>query len=742
MAAIGSIRKHGVLMMIVIGFALVLFLLTGLFDGNTLNRFIHGDQYTRGKIDGQYVDERYATLYEELTVLYKILNDKNTLEEAETYFIHELTWEQLLTEITLNKEFESLGIIYTDEAIEVIMDEVFATLSTQQPNNYLIGYYSYLAKMRGEEFAQQVLMSIRDLKDQPDYADLYYMYKVIQDRIVFESKMNTYRGFAMGTMNFSDELAKKIATENKTMTAQLMSINPQHASFAEIDATVSEKEMKNWYNENKFRYNNLVETRDIDIALFPIIPTNTDKQNIENEIREKFENLQSTTLDSFNRAQMFQIVDSSYHKAGSNLIVNTTNGYIALDVIDTLEKIIFNSAPGDYIEPYNHEDQIWFYGQTFGTAQRSDSILVALLFVDYKSQQNPNGTRTKKEARLEADSVKNVILNGEASVFELLPNYLGGRNATDTTLWISEDDFRGNIDLYSNLLETPVGGVYVENNKATAYNIFQVLAKTDPIIKKQYALYAADIIASDETINSLRSQAQQLASASSTTEEFHTEANNAGVQVMNGNAITPMATSINQMPGFRSVVYWAFNENTAKNAVSDIFKLDNGYFAVATVVEKHPQGTPKFEDVKDAISAEMTHIKKVELVKEKIAAEIAAGKSMKDVASAYGSIVMDSVKMTYLGEQGQNRGVDNGATGEMFAKSSNNGVQTIAGKDNVYVFAAGSVVDGAQPSETLQQEKFLLRNIFSGRGMRNEYMVITGLRKNIEILDNRGRLIP
>ncbi|MDL2327011.1 hypothetical protein LJC67_08025, partial [Bacteroidales bacterium OttesenSCG-928-A14] len=172
------------------------------------------------------------------------------------------------------------------------------------------------------------------------------------------------------------------------------------------------------------------------------------------------------------------------------------------------------------------------------------------------------------------------------------------------------------------------------------------------------------------------------------------------------------------------------------------FKLDNGYFAVATVVEKHPQGTPKFEDVKDAISAEMTHIKKVELVKEKIAAEIAAGKSMKDVASAYGSIVMDSVKMTYLGEQGQNRGVDNGATGEMFAKSSNNGVQTIAGKDNVYVFAAGSVVDGAQPSETLQQEKFLLRNIFSGRGMRNEYMVITGLRKNIEILDNRGRLIP
>lgn len=735
MAVIGSIRKHGVLLMVIIGFALVLFLLMGLFDGNTLNRFLHADDYTKGKVDGEYIDDRYNKLYEDLTLLFKVVNDKSTLEEAESYFIHELTWEQVIAEITVGKELESLGIVYTDELTEVIMDEVFATLSTQQPNNYMMSYFSYLVKIFGVETAQQIILSVRDAKDVPEYAEVYGIYKVLQDRIVFEHKLRMYQGFSVGTMNFSDAMATKIAADNKVMTTQLLTVNPQHAAFAEIDATVSDKDLKKWYDGNKTRFKNDEETRDIDIAIFPIQPTATDKANIEADVRAQFERFQATEIDSFNRNESFSVIDSVFRKKGEYMVVNTKSGYTSIETIDTLEQMIFNAGVGNYIEPFNYQDQTWFYGKTFGAAQRPDSVMVAFLIVDYRNSQNPAGTRSKKQARLEADSLKNVVLSGQTSIFELRPQYMAGNNFTDTTMWLDEE--RTIRDLYNGLVGMPEGDVYIHNAQA-AFVVYQVLAKTEPVSKRQYALYAMDVQASEETVSALRAQAQKLAASSNTTEEFIAEANNAGVQILPGKNVKSMAAIVNQFE-CRPVVAWAFSDNTAKNSVSDVYKLDNGYFVVASLVNILPKGVPSFEDVKDVIAMERNNMRKVELVKEKIASEISGGKSMKDLATLYGATVVDSVRLTFLGEQGQNRGVDNGVTGEIFGKGSNSGTQVIAGKINVFVLAPGSIVDGQQPSETLQQEKFLLQNICTGRGARNEYAIITGLKRNIEIIDNRAK---
>ncbi|MDR2978907.1 MAG: SurA N-terminal domain-containing protein [Bacteroidales bacterium] len=736
MAAIGSIRKHGVLLMIIIGFALVLFLLTGLFDGNALNRFLYADQYSKGKVNGEYIDEKYNTLYDELTMLYKILNNKSTLEESEIYFIHELTWEQIIAEATVGSELESLGIIYTDAMTETIMDEVYASLPTNQPNNYLMGLFQYLSERFGVEQAQQILMSIREAKDEPSYAQIYAMYKVIENRIVFESKLQTYQGFAAGSVNFSDELAKKTAADNKTMTAKLLTINPQHTAFAEIDATVSDKELKKFYEDNKIRYKNREETRDIDLALFPIMPTTTDKLNIEDKVRGQFERFQASTIDSFNRNEMFSQLDSVFHKRGDNLAVNTKNGYVSIENIDTLEKIIFNMSMKGYIEPFNYEDKTWFYGQTLDAAYRPDSVMVAFLIVDYRSSQNQSGTRTKKQARLEADSLKQVLESQTTSIFTLRPSYMAGNNISDSTMWV--DESRTIRTLYNSFLETPVGGLYVHSAQS-AFIVYQVLEKTAPVEKRRYALYAEDIQASEETVNALRTQAQKLAASSTTTAEFITEANNAGVQVLNGKSIGSMKADINQFSNCRAVVAWAFSENIGKNDVSDVFKLDNGHFVVASVVNVTPQGIPAFEDVKDQIAIELGNQKKIELVREKIASELSGGKSLQDVGTAYGAGVMEGAALTYLGDQGQNRGVDNGAIGEMFGKSANTETQTMAGKNSVFALAVENMADAAPATEDLQQEKFMLRNICLGRGSRNEYSIILSLKKHIEIKDNRAR---
>ena len=133
MAAIGAIRKHGVLLMLIIGIALLAFVvgdftqLAGMFS----------DKNTMVRINNEKLDDQYRLLHDQNTALWRIMYDKTSLEESETYQIHGMTWEQLFEEKILDEQLEKLGLVYSDEMIENATTELVASLRTQQPNQLL-----------------------------------------------------------------------------------------------------------------------------------------------------------------------------------------------------------------------------------------------------------------------------------------------------------------------------------------------------------------------------------------------------------------------------------------------------------------------------------------------------------------------------------------------------------------------------------------------------------------------------
>lgn len=716
MAAIGAIRKHGVLLTIIIGLALLAFIVG---DFSSL-RAIFSDQYTMASIDGEKINEQYSKEYEENSALWKLLYKKQTLEETENYQLHELTWNNLVESKLLDKQLNKLGLQYSDEMIEAATDEMIASLRTNRPNQLLAQMVNVLAEQVGVENALGFISNIEDYRGTEGTADLYNAYKAIQRFNITDAKRMHYYAMAQGALYFSDKMAEQLATQNKSTMASFAMLNPYMPAFNDVVPSISEKEMKQWYNEHKASFTVTERMRDIDVAVFPITPSAEDLQTIEDSVRAEYQRfVDAPSLLEFNLAEDKGLVDSTY--------------YTADDItIDELDSLIFKRPVGSMIEPFTYQDIVWYYGKVYGSEMRPDSVMVAYLVVDYKtSVQNPNGTRSKKQARLLSDSL-NTLLKGGANIFELMPDYMAGRQAGDTTLWVPE---RGTIpSLYNEFVHTNVGGTYVYS-AGSAFVVYQVLAKTTPMEKRQFVIYTTEITPSEATVKGIKSSATTLAAAATNADELIDAANAQGVQVVRGTNVKAMDATISQLPNCREIVSWAFTKDMKVDDVSDVINLSNKIYAVAAIRNIREKGEQKFDAVKTDIENQLKAEKKVEMIAQNANEELAKGSSLQELAGKYSTTLMDSIPLTYLADNYMNRGIEDLAIARIFNMPANSS-KAIAGKNYVYLVQVSDFNDVAA-SPNFNGEKGAMRNICLGRG-RNESTILQGLKAKTKILDQRN----
>ena len=716
MAAIGAIRKHGVLLLVIIGLALLAFILGDL--SNVTRTF--SSKYVMAKIDGKKMDQQYSKQYEENLALMRILQKKSTFEDNETYQIHEMTWQQMLQEKAVDKELEKLGLTYTPQMIEDFKENMLASLSTQQPNQFLAQFANALAEQYGPENAMSIISNIETLANREDAKDIYNAYQALVRFALGAEKQQHYMALAQNSIYFSTPLAKQLAKDNSIALVSLMTVNPELTAFQNLKPEVSEKEMKEFYNIHKKElFNVQSKNRDINVAVFPINPTQADLKAIEDSVRKDFTTFtQAESIAEYNTARGNGALDSTYYKESD----------ITLNELDSL---IFKVPVGSYIEPFTYENVKWYFGKVFGASNRPDSVLVATIELPFKTAQNQEAPYSKKEARLLADSLRQVIASG-TSIFSLQPSYLYGREQGDTTFWLPE---RGTMpDLYNSLLTTPNGGIYVYK-AAAGYVVFQVLDRTQLIEKRQFVIYDYDINPSEATINALRSQANEFAASVTNNEELIANAAKQGIQVVNGERVSSMTANIGQLPNCRDIVSWAFGDDVKEDAISDVFNVNKMFFAVASVAKVREQGMQKYKEVKDDIKTLLERQNKVALVAEQLNKDLASG-DMAAVAQKYNIPVSDSVTLSFAGDYYMNRGVEGKAIGQIFSLSANKPA-AVSGNNVAYVVNVLDKRDG-QASENLMLEKNYLQNAVLGRD-RNENTLFNYLVSELNVLDNRVR---
>ena len=712
MAAIGTIRKWGFLLVLIIFIPLIAFVL-----GDVSKLSVFSDKYTMVKINGTKFDDEYRIRLDQNTALWKIFYEKSTLEETEIYQVHDMTWNQLLDQTILDQQLKNLGLSFTQEMIEENAANMVVSLQTQQPNQLLYRLVQFIAQRNvSMEQAIGFIANIEEYKNEPNVRDIYNAYKAIERFALIDLKRERYMVLTQNSITFSDEAAKYFATNNKGMLVQAATFFPTATQFNEIEVTVLDKEIQNWFKNHKERYEIKNNARDIDVAIFPIQPSPEDLTAIEDTVMNRYTRLrEAISLEDFNISMMSGPLDSIYFKRD--------------DIqIDTLVKLIFDRPVGAFVEPFEHEGIVWFYGKTYGAAKRPDSILVACLVVDFKTERNPTATRTKKEAKALADSLKNVLHKG-GNVFALTPEYLGGRKATDTTLWYSEHTI--DKKLFNGLLHQ---NFYIDDISG-AFIVYQVMERTTLLDKRLFVMYSEEIKPSDATIKSIKSQATQLQAESNSAEDLMTNAAQNGIQAIQGKDLTSMMSSISQFQNVREIVSWAFNPNTKVDDVSDVYNINGNFFVVAAVRAMKTKGEPKLEDVREAIETELKTLKKLELVQNTIAEQLNSGTSIQQIAEKYQVNVMDSIKLTFGGESYQNRGIENTAIGKIFALPLGK-ASAVSGKNNVYAVSVYEIDEPTEPSPNFTMEKTALKNAVAGRS-RSENIILETLKDKANILDQR-----
>ena len=715
MAAIGAIRKHGVLLLVIIGLALLAFILGDL--SNVHRTF--SNKYVMAKIDGKKMDQQYSKQYEENTALMKLLQNKTSFEDNETYQIHEMTWQQMLQDAVLDKQLAKLGLTFTPQMIEDFKENMVASLSTQQPNQFIAQFANALAQLYGPENAMGIISNIESLANQDQTKDIYNAYQALVRFAVSNEKQQNYFALTQNTLYFSDPLAKQLAKDNNMAMVSLMTINPELTAFQNLKPEVTEKEMKDFYNTHKKDMFDLQSgNRDINVAVFPINPTPADLKAIEDSVRKDFTDFTQQSVAEFNLSKGNGVVDSTYFKESD----------ITLPELDSL---IFKSSVGSFIEPFLYENVKWYFGKVFGVANRPDSVLVATIELPFKTAQYKEAPYSKKEAHRIADSLIDVIKSNQASIFALQPNYLYGREQGDTTFWLPE---RGTMsNLYNSLLETPNGGIYLYK-APNGYIVFQVLDRTQLIEKRQFVIYDYDVNASEATFNALRSQANEFAAGVTNNEEFIANAAKKGIQVVNGQNVTSMMANIGQLPNCRDIVSWAFGDDVKKDAISDVFNINRMYFAVACVAQAREKGVQKYKDAKDDIKTILEHKNKLNMVADQLNKDLASG--IDAVSQKYAVAANDSVMLSFAGDYYMNRGVDSKAIGQIFNLPKNKPT-AVCGNNLVYVVNVNETRDG-QASQNLMMEKNYLQNELLGRE-RNESTLLNYLTSQAKVLDNRSR---
>ena len=131
MAAIGTIRKQSGLLIVIIGVALVLFLLGDLFSGGS--SLFNNQDVSIGVIGGEEIDQRDF----ELKVREAIESQYGTegANDQAKKSIRERVWQQLINEKILQKQYAKLGI-------SVSPDELLDQVQNTQPGSILYQYFS------------------------------------------------------------------------------------------------------------------------------------------------------------------------------------------------------------------------------------------------------------------------------------------------------------------------------------------------------------------------------------------------------------------------------------------------------------------------------------------------------------------------------------------------------------------------------------------------------------------------
>ena len=598
MAALGSIRKRGVTLIIIIGLGLFAFIAEEMFRSCEATSNERRQQV--GEVLGEKISvQEFQSLVDEYQEVIKITQGRDNFTDEELNSLKDQVWNQYVSNTIIQKEAEELGLTVTDEELQNILREGTNPMLAQTPFvNQQTGRFdaSMLTKFLAE---YKKLNGAENPQMAEQYQRIYTYWQFIEKTLRQQTLAMKYQSL-MANCLLTNPASVQKAIDGQNIESSILLASAPYASVNDNEVKVEDSDLKSKYDEQKARFEQYVESRDIKYVDFQVLPSKADRDALMGRMKEAANGLQ-------NGEDVATVV-----RKGQSLIpytgVAVTRNALPRDIAARIDSM----AVGQTSQPFetvsdNTLNVVKFISKT----QLPDSV-------EYR-QINVGG-QTVEEANKRADSIYNALVAG--ADFEVLAKKYG---QTGQKQWLTSNmyeqstSFDSDTKNYLEVLSTTAEGTIKNVNFAQGNAIVQVTSRRAMVDKYLLAVVKHTIDFSKATYSAAYNKFSQFVSESQTLEALEKNAAKYGYQVLERKDMFNSEHFVAGIRGTRDALKWVFEAKEGN--LSPLYECgNNDHLMVVAITKIHPVGFRALDDVKDILKSEVMKDKKFAKLSEKYGA--------------------------------------------------------------------------------------------------------------------------
>lgn len=606
MAALGKIRKRGMILISIIGLGLFAFIAEEGFRSCEASRNDQRQQV--GKVLGEKVNvQDFQKLMDEYTEVIKMQQGVDNLNEMQMNQVKDMVWQTYIQTKVVEDEAKKIGLTVTDAELQNILAEGTNPMLMQTP---------FVNRQTGRFDVNSLKKFIADYKTQQtanpqmavQYQTLYKYWTFIERTLRQQILAQKYQSLLAGCI-LSNPVEAKLSYKEENEESSIQLATFAYSTIDDSKIKVQDADLKAKYDELKERFKQNVESRDIKYVTVRVEPSPADRAELQQTFKKY-------TTDLAAASEPANVVRKS------TSLVN----YLGIPVAKT-------AYPNDIADKLDS----MAVGQTYGPfeTKMDNSMNVVKLIskqllpdsVQYRQIQVIG--KTPAEAQKRADSIYTALNAGAA--FETIAKKYG---QSGEKVWMTTAQYQNAPSLDADT-KTYIGtlnnsGVNeLKNVKIGQGNlIVQVVDRRAMINKYTAAVIKKSIDFSKDTYSKAYNKFSSFVSANQTPESIQKNAKSSGYTVQDAKDITTSTHTLVGINATREAMKWLFDAKEGE--ISPMYECGNNDQLLLVVLDKiHPKGYRSYDDpqVKEFLKAEVLRDKKAEQL-------MAKAKDVKNIAAA------------------------------------------------------------------------------------------------------------
>lgn len=606
MAALGKIRKRGMILISIIGLGLFAFIAEEGFRSCEASRNDQRQQV--GKVLGEKVNvQDFQKLIDEYTEVIKMQQGVDNLNEMQMNQVKDMVWQTYIQTKVVEDEAKKIGLTVTDAELQNILAEGTNPMLMQTP---------FVNRQTGRFDVNSLKKFIADYKTQQtanpqmaaQYQTLYKYWTFIERTLRQQILAQKYQSLLAGCI-LSNPVEAKLSYKEENEESSIQLATFAYSTIDDSKIKVQDADLKAKYDELKERFKQNVESRDIKYVTVRVEPSPADRAELQQTFKKY-------TTDLAAASEPANVVRKS------TSLVN----YLGIPVAKT-------AYPNDIADKLDS----MAVGQTYGPfeTKMDNSMNVVKLIskqllpdsVQYRQIQVIG--KTPAEAQKRADSIYTALNAGAA--FETIAKKYG---QSGEKVWMTTAQYQNAPSLDADT-KTYIGtlnnsGVNeLKNIKIGQGNlIVQVVDRRAMINKYTAAVIKKSIDFSKDTYSKAYNKFSSFVSANQTPESIQKNAKSSGYTVQDAKDITTSTHTLVGINATREAMKWLFDAKEGE--ISPMYECGNNDQLLLVVLDKiHPKGYRSYDDpqVKEFLKAEVLRDKKAEQL-------MAKAKDVKNIAAA------------------------------------------------------------------------------------------------------------